>query len=610
MAMCLVATALLVFVAVRYWPGPSTETRSDPTSKLVDHVTLPFYATGSQPLEEDPAEDGWETEALSQQVSQQWKRMGKLLASANKLQDVELRLLAVPGFSSPLLTPSFSQVCYQDQQTEVRRAETTDFGNEASSDLRTTIVALSEVVGDDLRFTAKVVAIEQDGRRAVTRQWIELSGRNASTVVEQHAIWEADWHLDANKPPRLAAIRPLSWSQTLCQQTSPWLVDCTQAVLGATACYQTQFQTGMNTWLDVSQDTRDDQLLGTPGLAIADVNGDGLDDLYVCQEWGLPNRLFLQQVDGTARDVSTAWGVDWLDASRSCLILDLDNDGDQDLVVAMSDYVVFAANRADRFEIQLVLEVNDPMSLTAADYDSDGDLDLHLCSFRRSKTSPGHRQHSASGAPQTMYFNSVDGGRNLLLRNDISLSDKWLFTEASSEAGLEDANNRHSYAAAWEDVDNDGDQDLYVANDFGPNNLYLNQWTESGKPVFVDVASSWSAEDQASGMSATWGDINRDGAMDLYVGNMFSSAGQRVTSQQHFKPDHPKVKAHIRRFARGNTLFVNRFSDNRFQDVSQDAGVTMGRWSWSSVFGDLNNDGWLDLLVANGYITGVDSNDL
>ena len=74
--------------------------------------------------------------------------------------------------------------------------------------------------------------------------------------------------------------------------------------------------------------------------------------------------------------------------------------------------------------------------------------------------------------------------------------------------------------------------DLYVANDFGRNNLYRN---DGGR--FVDVAGQAGVEDMASGMSASWGDYNQDGHMDLYVGNMFSSAGNRIAYQQRFKPE-------------------------------------------------------------------------
>ena len=98
--------------------------------------------------------------------------------------------------------------------------------------------------------------------------------------------------------------------------------------------------------------------------------------------------------------------------------------------------------------------------------------------------------------------------------------------------------------------------------------------------------------------------------MDLYVSNMFSSAGGRIAFQRQFGEAYSQHdKLALQRHARGNTLMVNR-GDGTFEDVSVDAHVTMGRWAWASSFADLNNDGLEDLLVANGFITGEDTKDL
>lgn len=158
----------------------------------------------------------------------------------------------------------------------------------------------------------------------------------------------------------------------------------------------------------------------------------------------------------------------------------------------------------------------------------------------------------------------------------------------------------------------DGDQDLYVANDYGRNYLYRNDADESlpGSRRFVDATESLGLADTGFGMSASWGDVNRDGMPDLYIGNMYSSAGNRVTSQRDFQANAADEKKQIyRRMAQGNSLFVQN-SQAKFKDVSSAAAVRMGRWAWSSVFSDINNDGWQDLLVANGYITAKNETDL
>ena len=111
-------------------------------------------------------------------------------------------------------------------------------------------------------------------------------------------------------------------------------------------------------------------------------------------------------------------------------------------------------------------------------------------------------------------------------------------------------------------------------------------------------------------MSVSWGDYNNDGWMDLYVANMFSAAGHRITSQAQFMAGaSKKTLAEFQRHARGNSLFLN-LGNGRFRDVTMQAKVNMGRWAWGSNFVDLNNDGLEDIVVANGFITTSDPREL
>jgi hypothetical protein len=213
---------------------------------------------------------------------------------------------------------------------------------------------------------------------------------------------------------------------------------------------------------------------------------------------------------------------------------------------------------------------------------------------------PASRANSLLGDP-VPYHDANNGGANVMLRNE----GDFAFRDVTKQCGLDANNRRFSQAAAWEDFDNDGDPDLYVANDFGRNNLYRN---DGG--VFTDIAAQAGVEDLSAGMSVSWADYNRDGRMDLYVGNMFSSAGNRISYQRRFKSGAAdETVAGFRRHARGNSLFEN-LGDGTFRDVSVACGATMGRWAWASPFVDLNNDGWQDLIVANGYVTNDDSGDL
>jgi hypothetical protein len=246
-----------------------------------------------------------------------------------------------------------------------------------------------------------------------------------------------------------------------------------------------------------------------------------------------------------------------------------------------------------------------PYSLAAADFDTDGDLDIFAACYDRR----GHVDRNVSLARPVPYQDARNGGRNALLRND----GQFRFRQVTKRVGLDENNSRYSYAATWADFNQDGYLDLYVANDFGGNNLYQ-QKRSQGQIQFVDVAEKAGVLDIAAGMSAAWGDYDNDGWFDLYVSNMFSSAGNRIAKQGRFLKGKDKATRDLFvRHARGNSLFRNQKSStglNAFADVSVEAAVTQGRWAWGSAFADLNNDGWQDIVVANGFITQEDTGDL
>jgi len=173
-------------------------------------------------------------------------------------------------------------------------------------------------------------------------------------------------------------------------------------------------------------------------------------------------------------------------------------------------------------------------------------------------------------------------------------------------AGLSVDNNRYSFACAWGDSSGNGLPDLYVANDFGRSNLYRN----NGDGRFTAISTEAHVEDVGAGMSASWSDIDNDGRQDIYAANMWSAAGQRVSQQKIFQAKAAEdIRALYRRHARGNSLYRN-MGNNKFQNVAAQAGVEMGRWSWCSDFWDFDHDGYPDLYVANGYISGPEQGDL
>jgi tetratricopeptide (TPR) repeat protein len=177
------------------------------------------------------------------------------------------------------------------------------------------------------------------------------------------------------------------------------------------------------------------------------------------------------------------------------------------------------------------------------------------------------------------------------------------FEDCTAETGLNENNNRFSFAPAWCDFNEDGWPDLYVANDFGRKNLYVNH---EGR--FRDQAAEAGVEDIGPGMSAAWFDYDGDGRADLYVGNMWTDAGQRLIHDPHFAPAQQAPDAY-RGHTMGNTLFRNR-GDGKFDDATVRQQVGFGRWAWAADGHDLDNDGQPEIFVTCGMLTNESETDL
>jgi len=183
--------------------------------------------------------------------------------------------------------------------------------------------------------------------------------------------------------------------------------------LGSNASYRQQVAAGIPYWSSRIR-RQFASHFGHHGIAVGDVNGDGLDDLYACDTGGLPNRLYLQNSDGTATEATAAAGVDFLEDSLGALLLDLDNDGDQDLVVATDPFIQIAENDGTGvFTIKQSRVANsDAYSLCAADYDQDRDLDVYVCGYNALRPDA-----MSGGLPFPLpYDDANNGGRNFLLR--------------------------------------------------------------------------------------------------------------------------------------------------------------------------------------------------
>lgn len=550
----------------------------------------------------DPRSSGWETERLSDLVAEQLSSMKEALAAGDEE--------ALGGFLTE--TCGSSHLVSTEKRAEVKgqRFDTAQVVPD-SPGMKGRQAVAAELLRwggrfDLSRLKFKVVGIEVgDDERFETVVLAAGDGVEGTVRYQENARWRIQWLSQGDvEVPLLDQISVEHVGMSRFEFDGGTLFrDRTAAAMALVPDYPRQYLQGNNHWSRVIPLAEGGALLGYNGLAIGDVNGDGLDDIYIPDGGSLPNRLLLHQADGTLKDGSEAAGVDWLEQTISALLVDLDNDGDQDLVTVSPPFLLFMENDgpgAFTFRGAHRSAAN-PYSLVAADYDGDRLLDLYVCNYSGVGTSGRAGAGTVTSYPLP-YTDANNGLKNVLLKN---LGD-FGFRDATAETGLDQNNTRFSQAAAWEDYDGDGDPDLYVANDFGRNNLYRN---EGGKR-FTDIAAEAGVEDQASGMSVAWGDYDRDGQPDLYVSNMFSSAGNRVTYQARFEDGRAADEVEkTRRMARGNTLFRAR-GDGKFGDVSELAGVAMGRWAWGSLFADLDNDGWEDLVVANGYLTNDRDDDL
>jgi tetratricopeptide (TPR) repeat protein len=359
---------------------------------------------------------------------------------------------------------------------------------------------------------------------------------------------------------------------------------------------------GVDDWRTVLDGAVGIDIYSNNGVATGDFDNDGFDDFYVCQPAGLPNRLYRNRGDGTFEDVTEKAGVGVLDNTACALFADFDNRGLQDLLVVCGTGPLLFLNQGNgTFDLKRdAFKFAGPPQGTfthaaIADYDCDGRLDIYFCTYMYYL---GLDQYHYP----IPYYDARNGPPNCLLHNE----GNGTFVEKTEASGLNVDNDRYSFSCAWGDSNSNGMPDLCVVNDFGSSQLYRN----NGDGTFTVVSKQAHVEDVGAGMSCCWSDFDNDGHQDIYIPSMWEAAGQRVAGQKQFHEKAPEnIRALYQRHARGNALYRNQ-GDGTFQNIGRQAGVEMGRWSWSSDFWDFDHDGFSDLYIANGYISGAERNDL
>ena len=401
-------------------------------------------------------------------------------------------------------------------------------------------------------------------------------------------------------------------------------------------------QTGVH-FISVLKKNNDVAFLNTgAGLAVGDYDGDGRPDLYLVST-DSPNRLYRQIAPFQFEDVSDEAGVNGGQAwSRSATFVDINDDGNLDLYVCNTEAPnLLYVNQGDGTFREMARaygldHVANSISATFADYDRDGDLDMYLVTNRlfRSKhprmlinrveppadtvktiqelmpkwpseirvmdnldgtiaVIPEHREHAffyreVNGKAQVAQAGPLDA----LYRNN----GDGTFTDITRQAGLIDYGC--GLSANWLDFDGDDWLDLYVTNDLlTKDRLYLNQ--RNG--TFIESLASMMPHTSWFSMGADSGDVNNDGLMDFFVADM---AGTNHYRSKMLMGDMSEFRWFMtnewpRQLMRNN-LYLNT-GTSRYMEIAQQAGVAASDWTWSIRFGDLDNDGYLDLFASNGH---------
>ncbi len=307
------------------------------------------------------------------------------------------------------------------------------------------------------------------------------------------------------------------------------------------------------------------------GAAVIDVDGNGTFEIFVGGGEGQRDAL-LSYRNGHLVDIENGTGLSNTSATYGSTAIDIDADGDTDLIVARENGVSLYLNDRGRFQerpIPVNLPADSvPFSVAIADIDHDGDGDLYVSIFVNAK-----KFRSATFNDPT----HAKANRMLLNNGDLTFTD---ITESSGTAS-----KQNTFLSAFVDLDSDGWQDLVVAQNTGAVEIFRNMKDRTFRPVSTSSAFGfW--------MGLAVGDIDNDGDQDLFFTNVGTSIPLFLTSG-----DLHKDQRHTH-----DWMLLRNDGNFHFTDVTDEYGLTGEGFAWGAVFEDLNLDGQLDLFVAQNYI--------
>ena len=320
-------------------------------------------------------------------------------------------------------------------------------------------------------------------------------------------------------------------------------------------------------------------------VSVCDFDNDGWNDFYVTNScFGYKNALFHNQGDGSFVDVADQLGVADLNiegsgVSMGAVWADIDNDGFEDLLVYRWGRPELFKNDHGKGFTNITAKSGLPGWINANtavwfDYDGDGFVDLFIGGYFREDIDLWHLKTTKILTESFEY--SQNGGRNYLFKN----LGNGTFRDVTAETGL--TSTRWTLAAGAVDLNHDGFPELIIANDYGLNEFYFN---EKGKRFIEKGNSTMIGLSPKSGMSVAFGDTYNTGHFGIYISNI-TEEGILLQGNNFWVPIEDKEKI-------------------LYENVAGKYGIEAGGWSYGAQFGDLNNDGFLDLYLANGYISGV-----